>query len=442
MRRPYFFLLLFLLSTACSQRAFKTIEWEASSKQKPPSELSAPHNAIQVSLPASLEVKRWHQKIGGYKVKNLWIQKINKRGKAYYAKGIVLDSLSVSFYTKLFLLKKKEKQILHQLASNGTLLEKSLFIAQKQSHLQPLLSLTYLDPQETKVTEFLVDGHSQIISQKEISNHFIQGIGMAFEDSSLDQPSIVPLKYLKGDGHLHGKFLKVFSATQPIQNPSNIFKYSPEGKESKAFNSVQIYYTLQKFMDWLQQNTNTRLPFLLKVKANLPGSKKFYFRGQIWIADGDGKSYKNIPRDASILCHEAAHAYIDAIAHLPSEGEGGSLNEGFADFLAAAFTNSPYLGNVAYLKAPFKRNIQVPLTVQDMNGHLYHDSLIVSSTLWDIKKQIGTPKAVQLAFQTLAYLGPNGNFKSFIPAIERAMKELTNQNDVKEILRHKGWYEL
>jgi len=49
-------------------------------------------------------------------------------------------------------------------------------------------------------------------------------------------------------------------------------------------------------------------------------------------------------RDPSVVFHEVAHAYVDELAGLPSQGEGGALNEGFADFFAAAIADNPAIG--------------------------------------------------------------------------------------------------
>ena len=143
------------------------------------------------------------------------------------------------------------------------------------------------------------------------------------------------------------------------------------------------------------------------------------------------------------MIHETCHSLVDAVANLPlGEGEGGSLNEGFADFFTAVYTNNPRLGEVAYLKGPFKRTVANNLKLSDKNGGLYHDSQILSGTLWDVEQALGAQKSLNLAMKILSRLGPSGDFSKVPDAVHQALTAGFADEDqkiVSEILAKRGW---
>jgi Zn-dependent metalloprotease len=128
---------------------------------------------------------------------------------------------------------------------------------------------------------------------------------------------------------------------------------------------------------------------------------------------GDDQTYSHIPQDPSIVIHESVHALVDSIARLPYEGEGGSLNEAFADFFTALQLDNPNMGEAAYLKGPYRRTLANDFKLADKTGGLYHDSGIVSGALWDLRKSLGQDKARQIALSTLNRLTPGSDLADF-----------------------------
>ena len=124
------------------------------------------------------------------------------------------------------------------------------------------------------------------------------------------------------------------------------------------------------------------------------------------------------------------------------EGEGGSLNEAFADFFTCLMLDRPYLGESSYLKGPFKRQLNNVAKLSEKNGGLYHDSLIISGTLWDIKEKFGTEKAKALALGTLLQLNPASNFERFQEKIKLVGSQQLNADDMAaldQILINRGF---
>lgn len=213
------------------------------------------------------------------------------------------------------------------------------------------------------------------------------------------------------------------------------------------FFQVQVYFYLSEALVWFEKNMSLKLPFQLEAEMQKGFPEKtntaFYYQHKIRLGDGDGESFDKIPTDPSIVGHEAVHAVIEAVAALPYEGEGGSLNEAFADFFTASRLNNPRLGEVAYKKASFSRTLENDLRLQDANGGLYHDSGIVSGLLWSLRKQLGPEAAVRLAWQTLLRLNPRSDFRSFqqeLLAVSSKENAVT-QKLLQEELKKRGWSE-
>ena len=188
------------------------------------------------------------------------------------------------------------------------------------------------------------------------------------------------------------------------------------------------------------------LPFQVNVVTHVGFPNKtnaaYYYHGEVRLGEGDDQVFSRILYDQSIVTHEFGHAIIDSLAGLPFEGEGGSINEGFADFLACSHLGSPYLGEVAYKKGPYKRTVDNTLKLSESNGGLYHDSGIVSGTLWEIRAAVGNDSGVTFAHKVLVKLTPSSTLKDLGPKFTEAAtatfqgEALTKANDV---LKKRGW---
>jgi hypothetical protein len=146
--------------------------------------------------------------------------------------------------------------------------------------------------------------------------------------------------------------------------------------------------------------------------------------------------------DPSVVYHESFHALVDGLAHLPFENEGGSMNEGFADFFTCVALNRPYLGEASYVKAPYKRSLTTLVRLDEKTGGLYHDSAIVSGLFWEIKEKLNTEKSLLLATDTLSMLNPYSLFADFNKSLLGVMQKNLNTDDrqtVSLILKNRGF---
>ena len=113
------------------------------------------------------------------------------------------------------------------------------------------------------------------------------------------------------------------------------------------------------------------------------------------------------------MIHEAVHALVDRVARLPFQGEGGSINEAYADFLAASYLDNPLMGEVSFKGGPYRRNLEERRSWQTLNGGLYNDSQVISSLFWAIRQNIGVQASLELAIATLRELFPDDDLASF-----------------------------
>lgn len=151
------------------------------------------------------------------------------------------------------------------------------------------------------------------------------------------------------------------------------------------------------------------------------------------MGQGDDKTYSNIAWDPTIVMHETSHAVIDVLTHLPFQGEGGSINEGYADLFTTFFLNNPLLGENSYLMAPYKRSVDQNLKLSEKNGGLYHDSAIVSGFFWNLKKQIEVDKTLLFAVRVLNRLGPQSDWNDFKLALQEQSQALFSGEDLKTV---------
>jgi hypothetical protein len=138
-----------------------------------------------------------------------------------------------------------------------------------------------------------------------------------------------------------------------------------------------------------------------------------------------------------------AHAIIDSLSGMGTEGETASINEAFADYLTASMWENPELGHTAFLKRPFTRSVNTKTTFSERDGGTYHDSGILSGTLWDIEKRLGSKKAQMLALKSIVRLGAQPTLVDFRPAIMDAIKSAQFSTEdsalILAVLDARGW---
>ncbi|MGE5085753.1 MAG: hypothetical protein ACM3MG_05585, partial [Bacillota bacterium] len=321
----------------------------------------------------------------------------------------------------------------------------SLIISHHRGFYQPLWRIVYSDRKGVS-WEARLNNHLQVQSVKRVGSQFQDTLAWVFpkgpQKSDLQE---VLLKGLQAQPTLSNSRLFVSSqADVKVSEIQGALKFNPK---DARFDQVQVFYFLDESLSWFERTLGVHLPFQLQAEVYVGAPEKtnsaFYYQGKIRLGTGDDEVYSHLSQDPSVVIHESVHAVVDVVAGLPFEGEGGSINEGLADFFTAVQLNNPNMAEGSYLKGPFRRSVVNSVTMNDKNGGLYHDSAIVSGTLWDLYERFGNTVGLRLASLTLNRLVPGSDFKDFGASLRAVMQsELQNPSDQQagnEILRKRGF---
>lgn len=128
--------------------------------------------------------------------------------------------------------------------------------------------------------------------------------------------------------------------------------------------------------------------------------------GSMWFGQGPNRDYSY---DGDVVVHEFGHAVVDNSLKLEAwsmDANGataapGSMNEGLADYFAAAVTGDPDVGE--YASKDFAANLTVIRTLANKDtcenaivGEVHFDSTLFSGALWDARTKLPEADRVKL----------------------------------------------
>jgi len=277
---------------------------------------------------------------------------------------------------------------------------------------------------------------SQIVELKEVS-------ALAYPQGPIksDLSQVKVLRDLNNDGL---KNLKVKVETESL---AKIKKEQPLEllPSDERFDQIQAFYFANKILNWFSEKLAVDLDSNVNILTQVGFPEKtnaaFYYNEKIRLGTGDDIVFSKIYLDPSIVMHETSHFVIDHLARLPFTGEGGSLNEAFADVFTTFFLNSPRLGEVAYKKAQFVRSVETKITLKEKNGGLYHDSAIISGFFWSLRSAIGEELTLQLALRILNRLNGYSDFADFIITLKEQIDllPLEQKQKVLQLMQERGF---
>lgn len=422
MKKLIFISSLFLVSCG-GKKDLQSIEWRKGESLAPLQSLSEVDLAKPSKLQSLHEVVEFReQSVQGIAVENSFVK--NLRGQSG-EEVMVRASISLE-EEKLNKLKleefaQKKDSIAKELLAAFPIFRKfapekiETIIAHRRGFYEPLWRVVYSD-QKGVPWEVRLNNHLQVRGVKRVGSQFHDTVAYIFpKGPKKSQIQEVVLKGLMTQPTLSNSRLLVSSqASAKIVSVTDPLKFNPQ---DSRFDQVQVFYFLEESLKWFENRLNIKIPFQIQAEVHVGAPDKtnsaFYYQGKIRIGAGDDETYSRIPQDPSIVIHESVHALVDAVARLPYEGEGGSLNEAFADFFTALQLNNPNMGEAAYLKGPFRRSLVNDYKLSDKNGGLYHDSGIVSGTLWSLSTRLGAEKGRQLALLTLNRMVPSSDLRDF-----------------------------
>lgn len=212
-----------------------------------------------------------------------------------------------------------------------------------------------------------------------------------------------------------------------------------------SFDMVQAYFFTSNALSWAEKQFGVNID-RLKVRTHVGHPEKsnvaFYFGREIRLGEGDDISFSKIAWDPSIVVHEVMHGVIEALTGLPFKGEQGTMQEAFADSLTALHLSSPLMGAAAYKNGAYQRNLENQMKLSDRNGKMYHDSLIISGTIWEIKESVGDSSALDLITFLLARGTPDMGFKDVRTNFQSWLNACTlgeRCDRIGSIFSQRGW---
>lgn len=435
------------LILGCQRMDVKVQRWSQSNNQSPSTEVKAALTTLGPShLKSHVNETQIYQKtarFGRFDAPDFQIWAIKKKGIWQNASMKMLSS-DPSWRARLRaqMLEKKMPSIAHvfymQNSHLKSLSQRVIYtLTDDSSDLAPAIELTSLYLDESDVELALLGFGGEVLVKKSIAHKQVAGLAQVYPTRpDLSDLVLQTLYDLKGNGRLQNQRVRVESASEETAySRDHTFTYSTDDPH---FDEVQAFYFADSALEWFANQLNVQLAFPLDIKVHMGAPQKtntaFYYDKKIRLGSGDGVTYQHLSRDPTVVSHEVGHAIIHRLSGLPFEGDGGSINEGFADYFSAEITGESQMGTYSYLPGPYVRNIDNQMTYDQLREQgMYANSLLISGTLWDLHKQFGSSLASQIALHTLLQLGPYAQIHEFGTLLVDASSDLLTAEQLEQL---------
>lgn len=203
-------------------------------------------------------------------------------------------------------------------------------------------------------------------------------------------------------------------------------------RQDDRFEEVNVYYQIDACARYYQSlGFDNIMTYSISVNVNGTTDDNSWFSpGQLQITYGSGGV--DDAEDGDVIIHEYGHA--TQYNQVPGWGmthEGGSMGEGFGDYLAVGFFHhisggwreAQVFDWDANPRDGFWDGRRVDSNKhypEDMHNEVHDDGEIWSRCLWDIQNAIGADTALQLVLESHFYLTPYANFEDGANAIVQA----------------------
>jgi hypothetical protein len=323
--------------------------------------------------------------------------------------------------------------------------------------------------------EFFVNAKTgAVIGEPTDINRYVNGTGQVFKDNAVvatqnnnlldgnDASSAVPttaysivtLQGLNGNNRLDGQFASGSASRARAAGTNNNFIFL---RNTTAFSETMGYFHIDFAERYIQSlgftNVNNRQQVFSVDR--LRDDNSFYSPGNKRITFGTGGV--DDAEDGEVVVHEYGHAVQDN--QVPGFGrtlEGGSMGEGFGDYLAAT-VNAAIAGNfqisciaewdatsyAAGVPHCLRRLDSTKHYPQDVAGEVHDDGEMWSASLFQIRNALGATLADRLIIQSHFLLSSSANFSDGSNALVTAAINLgftaAQVNTVRAILRNRGF---
>ena len=313
-------------------------------------------------------------------------------------------------------------------------------------------------PAEWKI---YLDAETGAILEKHNLLRFVDGKGQVFDpnpvvtlnNTSLHDSSKIPdkaytqvvLRDLKNSGYIEGPFVTTKTTKKRIKRKNFDFRFK---RTDRAFKEVMVYFHIDRIQRYLQ-DLGFKNVLNHAIPVNIDGQKddnSHYSPSDRDLTFGTGGV--DDAEDAEIILHEYGHAIQDnQVPGFGASDEGGSMGEGFGDFLAASFFSDvkpkemkPTVGNwdaTAYSgdEPPYLRRLDSNKKYpKDIDGEVHDDGEIWSACLWELRGTLGRKAAEKLVIAHHFLLSRDAGFEDGANALITADKKL-NQGANEKVIR-------
>ena len=264
-----------------------------------------------------------------------------------------------------------------------------------------------------------------------------RAVGLVYPTDPRTALAEEPLLRLAGGPGLVNSTFSIEDQQYPLVTPlgpNGDYRYAPT---QGGFDQVNVYWHVDRFLhDYVGGLGHPGLPAPLVVRVNAPLEPNVALTTGAFLYFG--RPITNFTREPSrssdIIYHEVTHALLYAAGVQPSgiRREAGALHEGLADFLAAAYTGDPAIGEWLYLQFPngatrvdqpadpwhadHYDQVAFPGAPQ---GSVWANGMILSGALWDLRALIG-PACDSLVLESMDYLPTEPTWAHFANALVQA----------------------
>jgi Zn-dependent metalloprotease len=292
--------------------------------------------------------------------------------------------------------------------------------------------------------EVAVDARTGAVIGGEDQLCFATGEGKVYPHSPLDNDLIhVSLGNLNALEALSGKYVKIANgAADDASAADGKYVYDPGDTH---FAEVMMYHNLSKVHSYFKTLgfSGRDRPTKATVHYGHDYDNAFYSPMTDSLAFGDGKKLNNLSLEDNVALHEYTHAVNRVITSLGG-GEGGAMNEAFADYFAGTINGDSRIGVWAMAKMgkPWMRNMANDKHYpEDIVHEVHRDGEIWGGACWDLRKALGARTADRVLFKSLYFLPSRPTFVKAAEAVLAADRELfsgRNQDKIREVFAARG----
>ena len=290
------------------------------------------------------------------------------------------------------------------------------------------------------------------------------GVDQLGVDTDLDSPELtkqlrtLPLKSLDStaltEGRLVGPWVTIHGPVGPSLDGKFAFtRGDPRFEATMAYAHVdrlQRYFQSLGFQPQRENGANAESQDI--VTMHVEGfDNSFYQPANDIIVFGAGGV--DDAEDAEVIVHEYGHAiHDDQVPGWGSAHEGGSMGEGWGDFLAAAYyarTSGGY-GDVcvadwdatSYSSANppcLRRTDSKKMYPDDLENEVHADGEMWAALLWRLRQKLGgnavqrSDNAIKLVLTSHEFLAPDAQFGDAVNALRQAARSLKHAEWIRHI---------